>query len=64
MTNDLAGYAYTVTATELVECLRIALLQWKRHASLNPSDVNAASWSRCTKALADAQASLKLSAEH
>jgi hypothetical protein len=52
-----------VTA-ELVECLRIALLQWKRHASLNPADVNAASWSRCTKALADAQSELKLAGEH
>jgi hypothetical protein len=50
--------------TELVECLRISLLQWKRHASMNPSDVNPASWSRCTQALAYAQSELKLTGEH
>jgi hypothetical protein len=49
---------------ELVECLRIALLQWKRHSCLNPSDINPALWSRCTQALADAQAKIKMEADH
>jgi hypothetical protein len=49
---------------ELCECLRLAMLQWKRHAALNPSDINPAMWSRCSQALSDAQSRIKLAAEH
>ena len=49
---------------EMVECLRIALMQWKKHSTLNPADINPAIWYRCTQALADGLQQLKLEGQH